>query len=74
MVKNAYFQYFINPIFSQKQIDRKGRLPETRCTISRSEYQMLTNCSRSHLYLSQKQTECNYARIVEQNCGCPCVC
>ena len=36
MVKNTYFQCFKNPVFLQKLIDRKGRLPETKCTISRS--------------------------------------
>ena len=37
MVKNTYFQCFKNPVFLQKLIDRKGRLPETKCTISRSD-------------------------------------
>ena len=27
----------LNPAFSQKVIDPKGRLPETKCTISRSD-------------------------------------
>ena len=36
MEKNAYFQCFKNPAFLQKLIDRKGRLPETKCSISRS--------------------------------------
>ena len=34
--KYAYFQCFKNPAILQKLIDLKGRLPETKCTISRS--------------------------------------
>ena len=34
--KNTYFQCFKNPPFLQKLIDRKERLPETKCAISRS--------------------------------------